>query len=151
MNCNFLRSSGAVLVIVACLASLGCSRTQNYYIDRGNALYKAGKYSEAELNYRKAIQKELRSSEAYYRLGLTELKLQQSGPAYLDFQRAVNFAPDREDIRIELANLALSIYSADRNQPRVLYDQIASTADILLKKNPNSFDGLRLRGSVLAI
>ena len=151
MNCNFIRSSGAGLIMVACLASLGCSRNQSYYIDRGNALYNAGKYSEAELNYRKAIQKDFRSAEAYYKLGLTELKQHQGGPAYLDFQRAVNFAPDRDDIRIELANLALSIYSADPNQPRVLYDQVASTADLLLKKNPNSFDGLRLRADVLAI
>jgi len=150
MNC-LIRSSGTGLVIVACLAALGCSRNQKYYIDRGNALYKTGKYNEAELNYRKAIQKDFKSAEAYYGLGLTELKLEQGGAAYLDFQRAVNFAPDREDIRIELANLALSIYSTDRSQTRILYDQVASTADILLKKNPNSFDGLRLRGDVLAI
>ncbi len=72
-----------------------------------------GKYQEAALNYRNSIKKDVNFAEAHYRLAVAELK-QGNGPeAYSEFQRAVNLAPNREDIRVELADLALRFYSAD--------------------------------------
>jgi len=60
---------------IALLAGLaGCGVTKESYLAKGNAFFDAGKYDDASLNYRKAIQKDTNFGEAYYRLGLTAIK-----------------------------------------------------------------------------
>jgi tetratricopeptide (TPR) repeat protein len=143
--------SRTCLGLMLCLCQLGCSRGPQYYIDKGNRLYSQGKYADAVLNYRNGIKKDASFAEAHYRLGLAELK-QGNGPeAYDEFQRAVDLAPSREDVRVELADLALGSYSVDPSKPTVLYNRVRDTAEYLLSKDANSFQGLRLRGDVLAI
>ncbi len=139
----------------ACVALLiglqcACSRSAQSYLDRGNQFFDNGKYADAELQYRKSISRDVKLAEGYYRLGLTELQLQQPGPALVDLQRAVNLNPTSDVYRIQLANLALLVYQANSSNQH-LYDLVAQEADRLLKRNPNSFDGLRLRGNVLMI
>jgi len=41
---------------------------------RGNTLFDKGEFAEAALNYQNAVRKEASNGEAYYRLGLAELK-----------------------------------------------------------------------------
>jgi tetratricopeptide (TPR) repeat protein len=144
-------SSRICLGLMLCVCQLGCSRGPQYYVAKGNRLYSEGKYPEAVLNYRNGIKKDANFAEAHYRLGLAELKQGNGRGAYDEFQRAVALAPNREDIRVELANLVLMSYSADPGKPKVLYNQIRDTAEYLLNKDANSFQGLRLRGDVLSI
>jgi tetratricopeptide (TPR) repeat protein len=114
-------------------------------------MYSEGKYEEAALNYRNSIKKDANFAEAHHRLAVAELK-QGNGPeAYSELQRAGNLAPNRDDIRVELADLALRSYSADPRKPQIFYNQVGDTADYLLNKDANSFQGLRLRGDVLLI
>ena len=51
---------------------------------------------------------------------------------------------------MELANVSIEAYQVTPGRKN-LYEQAAQEADRLLKKDPNSFDGLRLRGDVLVI
>lgn len=141
----------ACLALVICAASAGCARGPQYYLNKGNSLYFQGVYPEAALNYRKGIQKEPDSAELYFRLGLTELKLNDASGAYHDLRRSCDLAPEREDVRVQLADLALLSYSSDPRKPKALYDEVVSAATLLLRKNPASFDGLRFHGDVLAI
>jgi len=87
----------------------------------------------------------------HFRLGLAELKLNDAPAAYQDLRRSCDLAPEREDLRVQLADLALKAYSSDPRKPKALYDQVVSAAALLLRKNPGSFDGLRFHGDVLAI
>src|SRR5215813_12049381 len=137
--------------ITLCSCLLGCSRGSHYYIDRGNRLYSEGKYQEAALNYRNSIKKEPNFAEAHYRLAKAELQERNGPEAFNEFQRAVNLAPDREDFRVDFADFALLAYSSDPRKPKVLYEHVLNTAEHLLKKDPNSIDGLRFRGDVLSI
>jgi tetratricopeptide (TPR) repeat protein len=134
--------------LMVCLCQIGCSHKTQYYVDRGDLLYAKGQYSEAALNYRKGIAKTANSAEAHEGLGLTELKLGNRRTAYEELRRALELAPNREDMRVELANMVLESYSADPRRPKFLYDQLTESAQYLLRGNPNSFEGLRLQGDI---
>ena len=48
---------------------IGGCRSANNYVEKGNALFAIGNFAETSLNYRKALQKDPKYGEAYYRLG----------------------------------------------------------------------------------
>jgi tetratricopeptide (TPR) repeat protein len=120
-------------------------------LELGNRHFEQRKFADASLDYRKSISKNPNFGEAHYRLGLAELEQKDYRGAYQELSRAVELLPNRDDIRVQLADVCLRSYDASGDKPKVLYDQIFGTANFLLKKNANSFDGLRLRGNVLAI
>jgi tetratricopeptide (TPR) repeat protein len=70
--------------------SVSCSQTSQQYVAKGNASYEAGKYDEAIINYKKAIQRDAKFGEGYYRLGLAELKTGHSREAYGALNTALN-------------------------------------------------------------
>jgi predicted Zn-dependent protease len=141
------RSNCAVLAF--CLLSLtGCGRNLQFYIESGNRLYDAGKYDDATIQYRKALQKDAKSGEAHYRLALVELKLEKPIQAYGELQRAVELMPDHIQALFRLGQLALTIYNADSRHPAQLYQQAAKMAALLLGKQPDGFEGNLLQGAL---
>jgi tetratricopeptide (TPR) repeat protein len=137
------------VVVLVCF-QLACSKSPQSYLERGNRLVAAGKYADAELQYRNSILKDPNFAEGYYRLGLLKYKLRRGAEALKDLQRAAEFDPSDERYAIELANVSIEAYQVAPDKKK-LYDQAAQEADRLLKKDPNSFDGLRLRGDLLVI
>ena len=136
-------------VIVTCLfalTELGCRNSAGDYLAKGNAAMAAGKYDEASLNYRKAIQKDPKSGEAHYRLGLARFKQQNAPAGYRSLTAASQLSPDNDEITLTLANVCLDFYISDKGRPNQLYVQTTELAQRLLTKNPNSFEGLRLMG-----
>jgi tetratricopeptide (TPR) repeat protein len=133
----------------ACL-QISCSSSPQADLDRGNRLAAQGKYADAEILYRKSLQKNPKFAECYYRLGVAEYQMRHGAQALEDLQRAVNFDPGNDRYNIELASVAIEAYQVMPNKNR-LYEQAAHEADVLLKKDPDSFDGRRLRGDVLVI
>jgi len=141
------KTTGIALFLVLAFCAAGC-RSGRQYMDRANQLFAAGKYEEAELNYRNAIQKNAQSGEAYYRLGLTLLKLDKAGDAYQTLTRAVALDPKNMAAKVQLANLCLAAYASDPRHPAALYKQATTLINALLAANPESADGLRLNGSI---
>jgi tetratricopeptide (TPR) repeat protein len=156
---NSIRSLTTISTPCACAVvgltlvawQMGCSRSAQSYLERGNRLYSTGKYEEAALNYRNSIQRNPKFAEAHYRLALTLQAQRDMAGAYSELRRALEAAPQRDDIRIALADMALQLYNTSPQKPQVLYDVVTNTADYLLKKNGNSFEGLRLRADVLVL
>jgi tetratricopeptide (TPR) repeat protein len=140
-----------VAILTLTCWQIGCSRSAQSYIERGNRYYSEGKYEEAALNYRSSIQRTPNLAEAHYRLALVEEKQGGLRDPYDELQRALSITPSRDDIRVELADLALRSYSASQRKAQVFYDEVVKTTQYLLKKDPNSFDGLRLQADTLAI
>src|SRR5689334_2957112 len=141
----------AAIVIVASLAMVlltltGCGHASDYYVVRGNALFAEGKYGDAAITYRKAIQKAPESGEAHYRLALAQLAIGYTNDAYQELSRASELLPSRDDIKVEQANVGLAFYVSDPRRPQNLYARLAAIAQQLLAKDPNSYDGLRLQG-----
>lgn len=130
--------------------SIACLRSPDYYVKRGNQLAAQGKYAEADLNYRNAIKKNGNYGEAYYQVGLNDLKLGKVADAYSNLARAVQLMPKRDDVKVKMADLSLSIYLADPRRPRGPWEEAVKLADQLLAKNPKSFDALRIEGHLAA-
>jgi tetratricopeptide (TPR) repeat protein len=144
-------ASSATILLVTLLAEFGCHRSAQSYLNLGNRLFAEGRYDEASINYRKFISSYPQDAEAHYRLALDELKLDHNSDAYDEFTRATKLAPAREDIAVAFADWAVVAYSQSPGKPKVLYDQISSTANRLLQKDKRSFDGLRLSADVLVL
>ncbi len=121
------------------------------YVDNGNKFFAKGKFREASIMYRRALQKDFKFGEAYYRLGLTEMKLAAYGEAARMFRRAVDLQPNNFDAATKLADLYLLASTQDTGHSEELRREVKELADKILQANPDSFDGHRLEGQLAMI
>ena len=128
------------------ITAWGCSASKQAHLQKGNQLYAAGNYEEAALNYRAAIQKDSGFGEAYYRLGLAAIKLNQAGPAYDSLLHAIQLSPGNVDAQKKFTDVCLSLYLADRTHPQSLYNQLSKFADRFIAADHNSYQGWMLKG-----
>src|SRR5437899_5695575 len=105
---------GIFLAAIALATGVSCSRDVNEikrkYVERGDKYFVAGKYRQASILYRSALRKDARFAEAYYRLGLAELKLGRTTDAVAPLRRAVELLPagaERNDAQARLADIYL--------------------------------------------
>ena len=134
--------AAAVIVV---LFSAGCTSSKTY-LERGKKFSEAGKYEDAYLNFRRAIQKDRNFGEAYYQLGLSEIHQGQFGAAYQQLLHARQLLPSDQDVKIALANVCIELYRADPRRPKVLYDQLVQLIGEIAAKSPRGYDDFRLRG-----
>jgi tetratricopeptide (TPR) repeat protein len=145
-----MRCLKIVSLLALFLLVVGCNRDpkvqRQKYLESGNRYFNNGKFKEASIMYRRALQQDLRFGEAYYRLGLSELKLRRPVDAMRAFQRAVELQPDNEDAAAKLSEIFLMAYTTDAKHPPHFLKEIEDNTKKILDKNPKSYDGLRLRG-----
>src|SRR5579863_4367303 len=109
------------------------------YVDNGNKFYEKSKFKEASIMYRRALQKDLRFGEAYYRLALADIKLAAYGDAVRALRRAVEMEPNNTDASVKLADILMIAISQDRDHSEELVKEVKQLADRLLQKAPNSY------------
>ena len=141
------------LLVLPLLASIvACNRdpkeASRKYVDTGNKYFTRAKYKEASIMYRRALQKDLKNPEAYYRLALVDLKQRQFNEAAHSLQRSVQLDPSNTDASAKLADLYFASYIQNPLKRKEELDEVRMIADTLLKKNPKSYDGLRLRAFI---
>jgi len=134
-----------------CIIGTGCSPSPSAYVERGKKAMAAEKYAEAEIDYQKATQAKPDFGEAWYGLGLARFKQGHPGDALQSLTRAGELLPSREDVAVTLAENSMAIYLSSPARTGELYQRVVTTASSLLKRNPNSYDGLRLKGYVAMI
>jgi tetratricopeptide (TPR) repeat protein len=134
-----------------CLLAGGCSTSPSAWVERGKKSAAAGKYAEAEIDYLKATQAKTDFGEAWYGLGLTQFKQGHLGDALQSLSRATGLLPSREDVAVTMAETSMAIYLASPARSAPLYQQVVTTSGDLLKRNPNSYDGIRLKGFIAMI
>jgi len=117
-------------------------------LENANKFFAKGRYKEAAIMYRRALQLDLRYGEAYYRLALTEMKLGNYGEAFKWLQRAVTLQPTNTDAITKLADLYMQGATSNNAQKAQLLSETKDLAEKLLVLNPDSFDGHRLKGQV---
>ncbi len=139
-----------LLLVVFFIAS--CNRDPRVqaqrYVENGNKFYEKGKFKEASIMYRRALQKDLRFGEAYYRLALTDLKLAAYGDAVRALRRSVELQPDNADAAVQLCDILMVAVQQDREHGDDLLKEVKQLADKLVQKNPNSYDGHRIEGQL---
>jgi tetratricopeptide (TPR) repeat protein len=138
-----MKKMAATCLVLLALTACG---TKRGYVEKGNALFQKGKYEDAAINYRKAIQKDSKYGDAYYRLGLDAVKLGNVPDAYEALYRASQLLPNNLEVKGQFADFCLENYLKDPARPQKLYQQIQQVSSDFLARNPNSFEGLRLKG-----
>ncbi|MBZ5633897.1 MAG: tetratricopeptide repeat protein [Acidobacteriia bacterium] len=139
----FLRCLPLLLLVLA-----SCSRDPKSYVDNGNKFFARAKYKEAVIMYKKALSKDQKFGEAYYRLGLTDLKLGALGEAVGMLRRAAELQPDNTDAANQLANIYVFASTQDQQHTGQLLKEASGLAETILAKDPNSYDGHRLSGQI---
>ncbi len=137
-----------VPVLLCFLLTAACNHSPQYQVDRGNQLFREGKFAEAALRYRKAIQDQPAYGEAHYRLAMVELKENNGTEAFRLLSRAAELMPGNEELAANLADVSLVGYSQDRLHSRVYYEAVVRISTNLLAHDPNSVNGLRLKGTI---
>jgi tetratricopeptide (TPR) repeat protein len=138
---------------VALLISLAACSTDpkaaaKRYVANGNKYFARGQYKEASILYRRALAKDLRSPDAWYRLGLVNARLAELPEARKDFSRAMDLDPQNTDATVQLGDLDLAFYLLDPRAGRAYLADLQEIAGRLLKNAPRSFDGLRFSGNI---
>jgi tetratricopeptide (TPR) repeat protein len=127
---------------------IACHRSAQDYINKGDKFFAAGKYADAEINYSNAVKITPQRGEAYYKLGLAQIKQDKGVAAHQVLQRAVALLPKHLEAKVALADVAFAFYFTDRRKPQALYDEVARLTSEILAINPNSPDGFRLTGAL---
>jgi tetratricopeptide (TPR) repeat protein len=147
-NSRCFRALTAFFVLASLVGTVSCRRGPEYYVKRGNGHFDSGRYADAAIDYRKAIQQNGQLGEAYFRLGLTDLKTGDQMEAYKMLGRAAELLPRREDVQVQFANICLAFYLNTPQRPQFLYDKLTKAAGQLSAMNPQSFDAWRIKGII---
>jgi tetratricopeptide (TPR) repeat protein len=134
----------ALTILVLVVGSTAC-RSAEHYVQQGDQLLGAHKYPQAVLAYRNATQKDGRSAQTLYKLGRAQRAVNDNTGALASFSRALALNPEFAEARGELGDVYLGAYLVQPANGGMYY-KILEQADWLLKKNPRSYAGLRLRG-----
>jgi tetratricopeptide (TPR) repeat protein len=109
------------------------------YLQSGQSYFDKGEYGRANIQFRKALQIDHQYAEAYYRLGLSDIKLQIWPEALKSLDQAVVLDPANLPAHISLAELDLS---ARR------WEDARQQAGAALKLDPNNVDAYVLSGQI---
>jgi tetratricopeptide (TPR) repeat protein len=122
-----------VITFIVVLLLAGCSsdpdKEKHAYLRSGDKYYQSGKYQQAVIQFRNAIQIDPRFAEAHWQLARTYLRLSNSEAAYHELTETVSLEPKNPDAQLELATLLLA-----RHQ----YDEAQAAAQEALKVVPDS-------------
>src|SRR5277367_4861964 len=81
------------------------------YLESGNKYYDKGRYKEAQIMYKRALSKDPKYGEAYYKLAMTSLKLNQPFNALPALRRAAELMPangkEWNEVNFNLAEILL--------------------------------------------
>ena len=147
-----LRSLPLLLLMLA-----SCSRDPHVqaqrYVDQGNKFFAKSLYKEAAIMYKKALSKDQKFGEAYYRLGLTDLKLGSLGEAVQMLRFAVSPEQNLKDTEVtdaatQLGNIYVFAATQDPQHSPELLEEAQAQVDKLFAKDANSYDGHRLAGQI---
>jgi tetratricopeptide (TPR) repeat protein len=147
-NHRNMKYLAACAPLCAVLLLTGCAQSPQKLVATANKYHQNKKYTEASILYQKAIAKDKTNEEAYYREGLNLIDSGQPGQAAPYLRRAVDLKSDNTDAAAKLAEIYLAYYSRDPQKNKNLLPDIRDLDAKILQHDPNSFDGIRLKGLI---
>jgi len=141
-----------VLLVLTVLLLQGCSRDpkvlREHCVTNGNKYFRSGKYKQASILYRRALQLDPKYAEAHYRLGLAAMELRDYSTAARSLQRATELDPNNEDAAVHLAEIYVAAYIANPEVNKRVFADAKLSIGRILSVNPKSYDGLRLSADI---
>ena len=123
------RSGEWVFWVALALSLAACSRSPGKYLASGDKYFKAGKYNEAILQYRNAVQLNPRLAKAHFQLAQAYVAIQSSQAAYKELQQTVDLDPGNAEAQLEFASMLLGAKK---------YDDAKTAAQKVLAANPSN-------------
>jgi tetratricopeptide (TPR) repeat protein len=136
---GFALSTLGLLLLCSCDRFRDPNVTKVKYLRSGQNYFDKGEYGRANIQFRKALQIDHQYAEAYYRLGLTDIKLQLWPDAFKSFDQAVALDPNNLPAHLKLGELELSARQ---------WEDARQQAGAVLKLDPNNADAYVLSGQV---
>lgn len=87
-NIHLFSRKKSLSVLLLLMALTAQAQTDRDFIRQGNQQFRAGKYAEAEVDYRKALERNPKNPQALYNLGNTLLAQKKDSAAIEHFQQA---------------------------------------------------------------
>jgi tetratricopeptide (TPR) repeat protein len=132
-----------ITLISLCIASLLFAQQESSDVRRGNRQYNDSNYTEAEVNYRRGIDKNASSFEAYYNLGnalFRQEKYPEALEAYAQAEKLLDTNDQQQ--KEELANRLATTYHNMGNAYYVQqqYDKAIAAYQQSLRQNPKDHE-----------
>jgi tetratricopeptide (TPR) repeat protein len=138
---KFVSLNRAILLIAGAALLVSCSsdpsRQKLKYLNSGERYFERGKYDEAVIQFRSALEIDPRYAAAHYQLGRTYLALRNPGSAYRELTESVTLDPGNADAQLEFAALLIG---------RRQFDQAQSVAQRVLDALPGNVRALTILG-----
>lgn len=128
---NFTLRLCLVLSVWLCTLSAVAQKNERDYIRSGNRLYRDSLYDKAEVEYRKAIEQNGRSSQAYFNLGNALLRQQKAKDAMEAYETAAKVETNRVRQSAIYHNMGVILQSQKQFAPAI------SCYKEALKRNPH--------------
>ncbi len=143
---KFVSFNRAILLIAGAALLVSCSSDPNRqklkYLNSGESYFKSGKYQEAVIQFRSALEIDPRFAAAHYQLGRAYLALRDPGSAYREMIESVTVDPSNSDAQLEFASLLIG---------RRQFDQAQSVAQKVLDAQPGNVRARTILGEEHAL
>jgi len=120
-----------LLIVVALMAA--CSRDpqirKKEYFDKGSSYFEKGKYEEAIIEYRNAIQIDPNFADAHYELARSLMKKGDWTHGFQELTRTIQLAPSNLKAQLDLAEMYLASHR---------FQEAHDHADLVLKSDPHN-------------
>src|SRR5208337_672132 len=131
----------AIMLIFSILAACsGPEEKKVGFYNKGKALYEKGDYVKAALEFKNAIQIDLKYADAYYMLGMVALMRHDYRGAYGSFSKTVELSPRNWDAQVQLGRFLLGGGKSE---------EALEKAELVLKSDAKNEAALILKGAVL--
>ncbi len=130
---NQVLRANLVCVVLAIAVLTGCSgdpaKQKAAFLASGEKYARAGKYKEAVIQFRNAIEIDPRFAQAHYQLASVYLKLNSLQQAYRELSTAVELDPGNTDGQLQLATLLIGARK---------YDDAAKAVEKVIAADPRN-------------
>jgi tetratricopeptide (TPR) repeat protein len=141
-NFTNLHSGKWVWMVAWALSIAACSRSPEKYLASGDKYFKAGKYDEAILQYRNAVQLNSKLAKAHYQLALAYLAKHSDGNAYKELQQTVDLDPGNTEAQLQFASMLIAGKK---------FDEARAAAQRVLAADPRNARAHAILGDRLAV
>jgi tetratricopeptide (TPR) repeat protein len=141
-----MRTRATILLSTILILSLSvaCSRdpekAKRRYLESGQRYVQQQKYAEAQIQFKNALKIDPRYVDAFYELGKSQVAMRQGQDALKSYMQALTLAPNRDDIRLDLAKLYLG---------GSLPKEAEQEATTVTEHNPNNAQAYQVIGTAM--
>ncbi len=131
----------SAIAVAAALAGSACTDPEvakRGYLDSGNTYATEGKFQQAIVQYRNAIQQDPRYGEARWQLAQAYEKTKNAPGAFQEVIRAADLLPERPEVQLKAATYLLL---AQR------FEDAKTRAELALKTDPDNLEALIVRAN----